>query len=77
MISQIARQMANGLRLRSMNFMLEIPFMPLAILVKVLVEISLTFTAVIVAISLTSMEHLLAICGYGLDGQFFNDLGAA
>jgi len=30
-------------------------------LVKVHVEICFTFTAVIVAISLTSMEHLLAI----------------
>ena len=53
--------MVNCFRLRSMNFISDIRFIPLATLVKVLVEISFTFTAVIVAISLTSMEHLLAI----------------
>ena len=61
MRSQIARKMANCRRLRSMKFICDIRFIPLATLVKVLVEIAFTFTTVIVAISLTSMEHLLAV----------------
>jgi hypothetical protein len=53
--------MATFLALRSTNFNWDRRFIPLATLVKVLVEISLTFTAVMVAMSLTSMQLLLAI----------------
>ena len=77
MRSQIARQMANCLRLRSINFMFDIRFMPRANLVKVLVEISFIFTTVVAAISLTSMQHLLLRRYHLSGGQFFNDFGAA
>jgi hypothetical protein len=59
--SHTAKQMETFLGLRSTNFNWDRRFIPLATLVKVLVEISLTFTAVMVAMSLTSMQLLLAI----------------
>jgi len=77
MRSQIARQIANCLRLRSRKFIFDTRFIPRATLVKVLVEISFIFTTVVAAISLTSMEHLLVL-RYHLSGdQFFDNLGAA
>jgi hypothetical protein len=51
--------------------------MPLANLVKVLVEISFIFTTVVAAISLTSMQHLLLLRYHLSGGQFFNNFGAA
>ena len=77
MRSQIDRQMNNSLRLRSMNFISNIRFIPLATLVKVLVEISLTFTTVVAAISLTSIENLLPLYDQLSDGQFVYNLGTA
>jgi hypothetical protein len=52
-------------------------FIPLENFVKALVETSLTFTTVIVAMSLTSMEHLLSRSDQVSGGQFFNDFSAA
>jgi len=77
MRSQIAKQMPNSLRLRSINFIPDIRFIPLANLVKVLVEISLTFTTVVAAISLTSIKNLLPFYYQVSGGQFVNNLGAA
>jgi hypothetical protein len=45
--------------------------------VKVLVEISLTFTTVVAAISLTSIENLLHFYDQLSDGQFVYNLGTA